>query len=105
MTDTASGTANSTVRAEDHGWPGLSCLTEEIAEIGTVIGKIDGSGDRDAILREHLITRLGALRAAIDFTATRNGLDWQAINRRRDRQRAHYESLYSQAQQDSPGAA
>lgn len=104
MTDTASGTPNSAVRAEDHGWPGLSCLTEEIAELGTVIGKIAGSSGRDAILREHLIARLGALRAAIDFTATRNGLDWEALNRRRDRQRTRYESLYSQAPQDGPGA-
>lgn len=102
MTDTASGTGTGTDRGDDDGWPGLSCLAEEMAEFGTVIGEITGGGRRDVILRERLIARLGALRAAIDFTVTRNALDWQAVNQRRDRQRARYESLYARAPQ-SPG--
>jgi hypothetical protein len=103
MTDTASGTRTGTDHGEGDGWPGLSFLAEEIAELGTVIGEITGSGRRDVILRERLVARLGELRAAIDFTVTRNALDWEAVNRRRDRRRSHYESLYARAPQP-PGA-
>lgn len=93
MTDTASGAGTAADHGEGGGWPGLSFLAEEIAELGTVIGEITGSGRRDVLLRERLAARLGELRAAIDFTVSRNALDWEAVNRRRDQQRSHYEAL------------
>lgn len=99
MTEIASGAGTAADHGENGGWPGLSFLAEEIAELGTVIGEIAGSGHRDVLLRERLAIRLGELRAAIDFTATHNALDWENLNRRRDRQRAHYEALYAQAPQ------
>jgi hypothetical protein len=93
VTDTASGTAADL--GEGESWPGLSFLSEEIAALSALIGEITGGGRRDVVLRERLVARLGELRAAIDFTVTRNALDWEAVNRRRDRQRAHYESLHA----------
>lgn len=90
MTDTGCGTGTSTDREDSDGWPGFSFLADEIAELATVIGAIAGSGRRDAVQREHLIIRLGALRAAVDFTVARNALDWDAVNRHRDRRRSHY---------------
>ena len=97
MTDSGAGPG--------HGerWPGLPLLAEEIAELGLAIGEIAGSGRRDAVMRERLIARLGALRAAIDFTVSRSALDWEAVNRQRDRQRARYETLHPRAPQP-PGA-
>jgi hypothetical protein len=99
VTDTASGTGTSTGRGEDSGWPGLPYLAGEIAELGTVIGEITARGGRDAVQRERLIARLGALRAAIDFTVAHSQLDWEAVNRNRDRQRARYESQAGRAPQ------
>jgi hypothetical protein len=91
MTDTASGAGPGPDLGDDGTWPGLSLLAEEIAELGRLIGEITGSGRHDVLLRERLVARLGALRAAIDFTVTRNALDWEAVNRQRNRQRAQYE--------------
>ena len=103
MADTDCGAGTSTDCEDNDGWAGLSFLAGEIAELGKVIGEITSSGRRDVIQREHLIIRLGALRAAVDFTVARNALDWAAVNRRRDRQRSHYESLYARGPQP-PGA-
>ena len=76
-------------------WPGLSRLAEEAAEVLQIAGKIIGGGndihDDVTDLRESLQDELGDLRAAIDYVVRKNGLDWDAINRRRDTKRALYE--------------
>jgi hypothetical protein len=78
-------------------WPGLSRLAADAAQVVRVACTIMGNGcdaQREAEtggLRESLQEELGDLRAAIDYVIGKNALDWDAVNRRRDRQRSLYE--------------
>jgi hypothetical protein len=86
--------------AGSSAWPGISRLAAQAAQVLEVSGRIaDSSGDRSGEGsgadgdddRASLQDELGGLRAAIDYVIGRNGLDWNAINRERDRKRALYE--------------
>jgi hypothetical protein len=78
-------------------WPGLSRLAADAAQVVRVACTIMGNcGDTQpeaetAGLRESLQEELGDLRAAIDYVIGKNALDWDAVNRRRDRKRSLYE--------------
>ena len=78
-------------------WTGLSRLAAQAAQVLEVSDKItssDGESDTrddETRLRESLQDGLGGLRAAIDYVIGQNGLDWDAVNRQRDRKRALYE--------------
>ena len=78
-------------------WPGLSRLAADAAQVVRVACTIMGNGgDRGqeaetGDLRESLQEELGDLRAAIDYVIGKNALDWDAVNRRRDRKRSLYE--------------
>jgi hypothetical protein len=80
-------------------WPGLSRLAADAAQVVRVAWTIMGNcGDTQpdaeaetAGLRESLQEELGDLRAAIDYVIGKNALDWDAVNRRRDRKRSLYE--------------
>ena len=78
-------------------WPGLSRLAADAAQIVRVACTIMGNGGdtrpeaETAGLRESLQEELGDLRAAIDYVIGKNALDWDAVNRRRDRRRSLYE--------------
>src|SRR5437868_69499 len=74
-------------QGDSDSWKGLSSLTEELAATGQAISEMTAGGHREAIGRERLHARLGALRAAIDFAIASNALDWNAVNRQRDQQR------------------
>jgi hypothetical protein len=78
-------------------WPGLSRLAADAAQVVRVACTIMGNGgdtrpeaELDG-LRECLQEELGDLRAAIDYVIGKNALDWDAVNRRRDRKRSLYE--------------
>jgi hypothetical protein len=78
-------------------WPGLSRLAADAAQVVRVACTIMGNGG-DTLheaettgLRESLQEELGDLRAAIDYVIGKNALDWDAVNRRRDRRRSLYE--------------
>jgi hypothetical protein len=78
-------------------WPGLSRLAADAAQVVRVACTIMGNGgdtlqEAEATgLRESLQEELGDLRAAIDYVIGKNALDWDAVNRRRDRRRSLYE--------------
>jgi hypothetical protein len=76
-------------------WPGLSRLATDAAQVAELARTIISAGndtDQDpAVQRESLQEELGDLRAAIDYVIGKNGLDWAAVNRRRDRKRSLYE--------------
>jgi hypothetical protein len=95
-------------------WSGLSRLAAQAAQVVAVSGKIAGSEsgsdsagsdsaghdsggnesaghDDGTSLRDSMQDELGGLRAAIDYVIGQNGLDWDAVNRQRDRKRALYE--------------
>jgi hypothetical protein len=80
-------------------WPGLSRLAADAAQVVRVACTIMGNrGDTQPEaeaetngLRESLQEELGDLRAAIDYVIGKNALDWDAVNRRRDRKRSLYE--------------
>ena len=78
-------------------WPGLSRLAADAAQVVRVACTIMGNcGDTEPEaetdgLRESLQEELGDLRAAIDYVIGKNALDWDAVNRRRDRKRSLYE--------------
>jgi hypothetical protein len=80
-------------------WPGLSRLAADAAQVVRVAWTIMGNcGDTQPEaeaetngLRESLQEELGDLRAAIDYVIGKNALDWDAVNRRRDRKRSLYE--------------
>lgn len=69
-------------------WPGLSKLIEECGEVMQVGGKLIGSEGRtdhwSGDLNQMLIEELGDLAAAMEFFATINNLDDEAIGRRRE---------------------
>lgn len=73
-------------------WPGLAMLAADAAEVVRVVRAIMGNGNGNgpdaASLRESLQEELGDLRAAIDYVIGKNALDWDAVNRRRDRKRS-----------------
>ncbi len=81
--------------AGSDAWPGLPRLAADAKQVLRLVGTIIGSGDDArydaAILRECLQDELGDLRAAIDYVIGKNALDWDAVNRRRDRTRSRYE--------------
>lgn len=70
-------------------WPGLSKLIEECGEVLQIAGKLIGSeGKTDhwsGDLRPMLIEELGDLAAAMEFFATINGLDIDALDARREK--------------------
>jgi hypothetical protein len=76
-------------------WPGLAALAADAAQVLQVVRAIIGDGNDTgtgaASLRESLQEELGDLRAAIDYVIGKNALDWDAVNRRRDRKRSLYE--------------
>jgi hypothetical protein len=78
-------------------WPGLSRLAADAAQVVRVACTIMGNGNAKlqepeaAGQRESLQDELGDLRAAIDYVIGKNALDWDAVNRRRDRKRSLYE--------------
>jgi len=76
-------------------WPGLARLAAQAAQVLEVSEKItcsaDGGHDDGTILRQSMQDELGGLRAAIDYVIGKNGLDWDAVNRHRDRERSLYE--------------
>ena len=76
-------------------WPGLARLAADAAQVVRVACAIIGTGndtqDDVACLRESLQEELGDLRAAIDYVIGKNALDWDAVNKRRDRRRSLYE--------------
>jgi hypothetical protein len=78
-------------------WPGLSRLAADAAQVVRVACTIMGNGGdtpqeaEPGGLRESLQEELGDLRAAIDYVIGKNALDWDAVNRRRDRKRSLYE--------------
>jgi hypothetical protein len=84
-------------------WPGLCLLTAQAAHVlqaaRTIIGSRGDSGDTHhdtTSLRESLQDELGDLRAAVDYVIGKNGLDWDAVNRRRDRKRTLYERWHQE---------
>ena len=81
--------------ASSDAWPGLARLAADATQVLRLVGTIIGSGDDTrydtAVLRECLQDELGDLRAAIDYVISKNALDWDAVNRRRDRTRSRYE--------------
>jgi hypothetical protein len=83
-------------RDDSDTWTGLSRLAAQAVQILEVSDKIASGGDDthsddEASLRESMQDELGGLRAAIDYVIGQNGLDWNAVNRQRDRKRALYE--------------
>jgi hypothetical protein len=89
-------------------WPGLATLAADAAQVVEVVSAITGNGDDTgpdaARLRESLQDQLGDLRAAIDYVIGKNALDWNAINRRRDRKRSRYERDHRPAPPPQPAA-
>ncbi len=82
-------------KADSPAWPGISRLAAQAAQVLEVSDRIvgggaDGDGDETS-LRDSMQDELGGLRAALAYVIGRNGLDWNAINRERDRKRALYE--------------
>lgn len=77
-------------------WPGLSQLGEDAAQIVRRVSAIIGDDTHQdpAGLRASLQEELGDLRAAIDYVIGKNDLDWDAVNRRRDRKRGRYERAH-----------
>lgn len=70
-------------------WPGLAKLLEEDGELAQVIGKLmafpDGQHpDEAGNLRHRLTAEIADVIAACDYAAMVNGLDQEAIRRRRD---------------------
>lgn len=68
-------------------WPGTSKVIEECGEVCQVLGKLIGTGVATAHwdgtdLRERITEEVADLLAALNFFATWNDLDWQAINTR-----------------------
>jgi len=90
-------------------WPGLATLAADAAQVVQVVSAIIGSGEdagpEAARLRECLQDQLGDLRAAIDYVIGKNALDWNAVNRRRDRRRSRYERDHHPAAPAQPAAA
>jgi hypothetical protein len=88
-------------------WPGLSRLAADAAQVARVARTIIGTGNDTqedaAVQRERLQEQLGDLRAAIDYVIGKNGLDWTAVNRRRDRKRSQYERGIDEDPQPPPG--
>ena len=88
-------------------WPGLSRLAADAAQVARAACTIISTGndtDQDAaVQRENLQEQLGDLRAAIDYVIGKNALDWDAVNRRRDRKRSLYERGIDEDQAPSPG--
>ncbi|MBO0826017.1 MAG: hypothetical protein J2P27_19505 [Actinobacteria bacterium] len=80
-------------------WPGLSQLAADAAQIARRAGAIMGDDTHQdtACLRASLQEELGDLRAAIDYVIGKNALDWDAVNRRRDRKRSLYERYAGKA--------
>jgi hypothetical protein len=78
-------------------WPGLSQLAADAAQIARRAGAIIGDDTHEdtAGLRASLQEELGDLRAAIDYVIGKNALDWDAVNRRRDRKRSLYERAHA----------
>jgi hypothetical protein len=78
-------------------WPGLSQLAADAAQIARRVGAIIGDDRHQdtAGLRASLQEELGDLRAAIDYVVGKNDLDWDAVNRRRDRKRSLYERAHA----------
>jgi hypothetical protein len=76
-------------------WAALATLAADAAQVVEVVSAIIGNGNdtgpEAARLRESLQDQLGDLRAAIDYVISKNALDWNAVNRRRDRKRSRYE--------------
>lgn len=68
-------------------WPGLSKLIEECGEVLQVAGKLMGSEGRtdhwSGDLNQMLVEEIGDLLAAAHFFVKQNGLDLDAIERRR----------------------
>jgi hypothetical protein len=88
-------------------WPGLSRLAADAAQVANAASAIISTGndtDQDAaVQRESLQEQLGDLRAAIDYVIGKNGLDWAAVNKRRDRKRSLYERGIDEDHPPSPG--
>jgi len=88
-------------------WPGLSRLAADAAQVAKAARAIISTGnntDQDAaVQRGSLQEQLGDLRAAIDYVIGKNGLDWAAVNKRRDRKRSLYERGIDEDQPPSPG--
>ena len=78
-------------------WPGLSQLAADAAQIARHVGAIIGDDTRQDTdgLRASLQEELGDLRAAIEYVIGKNDLDWDAVNRRRDRKRSLYERAHA----------
>ena len=83
-------------------WPGLSQLAADAAQVARRADAIIGDDTRQddtcqdtAGLRVSLQEELGDLRAAIDYVIGKNDLDWDAVNRRRDRKRSRYERAHA----------
>jgi len=90
-------------------WTGLSRLAAQAVQILEVSDKIasgnDSAGDDDeASLRQSMQDELGGLRSAIDYVIGQNGLDWNAVNRQRDRARALYERREDPGKESRAGA-
>jgi hypothetical protein len=92
-------------------WPGLSQLAADAAQVALHVGAIIGDDTRQvdtrqdsAGLRASLQEELGDLRAAIDYVIGKNDLDWDAVNRRRDRKRSRYERAHAGKAAASPAA-
>jgi hypothetical protein len=89
-------------------WPGLATLAADAAQVVEVVSAIIGNGNDTgpdaARLRESLQDQLGDLRAAIDYVISKNALDWNAVNRRRDRQRSRYERDHRPTPPPQPAA-
>jgi hypothetical protein len=87
-------------------WPGLSQLAADAARVVRRVAAITGDDtqpDSDR-LRASLQEELGDLRAAIDYVVGKNALDWDAVNRRRDRKRSLYERCHPGKAAASPSA-
>ena len=68
-------------------WPGLAKVIEECGEVIQAAGKIiaangDGRHWDGSDLRQRLEDEIADARAAIEFLAAMNGLDWERIIRR-----------------------
>jgi hypothetical protein len=89
-------------------WPGLSKVSEEMGELGQVLGKLLGTGGvishwDGSNLKDRLIEEIGDLSAALRFFVEENNLDADALGARHDQKLALFRKWHD-AQTLPPGA-
>ena len=84
-------------------WPGLAKVIEEMNELGTVIGKIQGVGGEETDwvgnkLRAHLMEEVADVMATLHFLVVKNNLDAGAIETRKQGKLVKYERWRARSQ-------